>query len=105
MVLRMGMSFILLAASLSDCYSVLFRISSVFEIANGFSESVWQSIGEILGTYIGSAESQSTMNISILKTIMNKVPAQNAKEMIVYIIEYAQKISVSAIDKSSKVAS
>jgi hypothetical protein len=42
----MGMSFILLASFLTDCCSVLFRISSVFKIDNGFSDAVWQPIGE-----------------------------------------------------------
>ncbi|CAF4517219.1 unnamed protein product, partial [Rotaria magnacalcarata] len=78
-------------------------ILNVFEIADSFSTSIWRPIGEILGTFIGSAEPQSMMNISILKTIMDKVPVQNSKEVIAYIIEYAQQISVSGIDKSSKV--
>ncbi|CAF3251726.1 unnamed protein product [Rotaria socialis] len=68
-------------------------ILNVFEIADSFSTSIWRPIGEILGTFIGSAEPQSMMNISILKTIMDKVPVQNSKEVIAYIIEYAQQIS------------
>ncbi|CAF2853299.1 unnamed protein product [Rotaria sp. Silwood2] len=73
--------------------SITNGILDVFETADSFSTPIWQPIGEILGTYFGSAQSQSTINISILKTIMDKVPVQNRKEMIVYVIEYAQKIS------------
>ncbi|CAF0727027.1 unnamed protein product, partial [Didymodactylos carnosus] len=71
-------------------------ILRVLEIADDLSVDiplVWQYIGEIIGTYVGSSQSQSTTNISIVKTIMQTVPDDKSKKMIADIIKYAQEFS------------
>jgi hypothetical protein len=51
---------------------------------------VWQYIGEILGAFIGAAES----NMSLLKPIFQSIPEENAKQLFQNIIRFAVEFSV-----------
>ena len=51
---------------------------------------IWQYIGEILGAFMGVAES----NMILLKCILQFVPDDKSKQLFQYIIRYASEFSV-----------